>query len=89
MARIEPLNASSTLQHFELIVPDWMARVFPIPFQEIAPEQVLDQVITPINNRLPVIQDKNPLAIDRYSTWHFIPRVIPSYPKIWIRKADQ
>jgi hypothetical protein len=81
MARIEPFNSSSSLQQFELIVPNWVTGVFPIAFQEVTTEQVLNQVIPPINNRPPIIQNENPLAIDRYSTWHYIPRFVTIIPQ--------
>jgi hypothetical protein len=65
MAGIVPLNPSCPLQHIQLIVPDRMSGVPINAFQEITIEQVLDQVVTPINNRPPILQDKYPLAIDR------------------------
>jgi hypothetical protein len=89
MARVETVNPAGPLQHLKFIIPDRMTIIASIRVYEISTEQVLQQVITPINNRPPIFKNIYPLAIEWYSTWHYKPRFITIIPQKWIWKADR
>jgi hypothetical protein len=74
MPGIESLNPSRAHQHYQFIIPDGMAVIAFFAGEEITAENVLNHLISPINNRPSILKDANPLAIDWYSTWHVTPR---------------
>jgi hypothetical protein len=80
MARVESLDSTGPLQHFKFIIPDGMP-IASIAVYKISTEYILQQVISPINNRPPIFKNVYPLAIEWYSTWHYNLASLPSYRK--------
>jgi hypothetical protein len=74
MASIVSLNPAGSLQHVEFIIPDGMPVIATRAVYEISTENILQQVIPPINNRPPILENIYPLAIEWYSVTHYKPR---------------
>lgn len=81
MAGIETLNSSSPFQHIQFIIADRMTVLTPFRGEEIAAEDILNEVFSPINNRPSILEYIYPLAIDWYSALHIEPRFSTIIPQ--------
>jgi hypothetical protein len=88
MARVETLNPTCPLQHFEFIIPDGMAIISSRAVYEISTEYILKQFIAPINNRPPIFKNIYPLAIEWHSISHDEPRSGTIIPQKWVWETD-